>query len=1279
MLFLALFSGIGQANTIEVEDLTGSLTAEYLVNLLLGENSSVVVSNITITGTNLAIGKFTNGGTDDDTLGFDTGVVMSTGNVSYIPEGANLENTSHGEPGDSDLDALVGGNSSDAIVLEFDFIPQKAAISFNYRFASVETFGNNMYDDPFGLFVNGANIALLPDINNTRVSVSTIETTGDYYEAGPFNTSFTGFSIILTAIADVTPGSLNHMKFAIADMEDGIFDSGVFIEAGSFVSNTLPNTPESPLCEGETNPTNVFDLTPEFSWTFSDPDVNDTQGAYQILVGTSAGDSDMWNSGKVTSSSSTNISYAGSALDWNTTYYWRVKTWDDHNGEGPYCENQTFVSSTLPVANFMANVTSGTVPLTVSFTDQSLYATGWLWDFGDESTLDTQNSTHTYTNAGNYTVSLTATNAAGSNTSTKVDYITVTEVPVATTVNASYTSVTYNENDDMFVDSGIVVNGSSTFTSARVYIGDGYVPGEDFLRFTNTSSINGSFNPLTGILSLSGSGNTTAYQEVFRNIRYENINDNPNTSDRNITFVMGDNAVYLESTGHYYESVYSEIAISWTDAKAAAEARSLSGMQGYLATILTEEESVFLESKAPDNAWIGANDEEEEGVWRWVTGPDNGTVFYYRINDTTVEGLYSNWNREDDATEPNDWDTGEDYGQIRGAENKKWNDLPNEADVYYYLVEYGGMPDEPAPQLTATITVNIHSINDAPSMPGNFTNPTSGQSVERGSTINVTWGVSTDPENDAITYDLWYYNGTWSQIADLLDVTNYEFTIPIDDVSEAMFKVYANDSTDSSPENNVTFNLMSIIPGSDFTADVTSGLAPLTVNFTYDPSHYPTGLVWDFGDGINSTEQNPTHTYSTPGTYTVSLNASNLGGYNITTKTAYVTAAYVPVANFSANVTSGAVPLSVNFADTSFNDPTGWEWDFGDGGTSDEQHPTHNYTSAGNYTVSLNVTNIGGSNTIMRTDYITVAIAPVTNFTADATSGTAPLSVSFTDLSTNTPTTWEWDFGDGATSTSQSPTHTYTSAGTYTVSLNASNVGGYNVSTEVGYITVASGSSDSSRRASVSPGQPPESVTSTYTSVKHVMGGTSVEYDLSGTGSPVLGISFDAKDNEGLVVAKVQVLSERPEGISNPPGNSYQLMSIDVGSQGTISNHNADNIRINFKVSRDWIRENNIDPATIRMTRYNDGKWEELPTQSENEDDEYLYFVAQTQGFSIFSVVGDKFVLATQGANDVPPVFTEEGAEVPATAEDKKTPGFTGLMGLIFVAVACVASKRSRL
>ncbi|SFM33040.1 PKD domain-containing protein [Methanolobus profundi] len=851
---------------------------------------------------------------------------------------------------------------------------------------------------------------------------------------------------------------------------------------------------------------------------------------------------------------------------------------------------------------------------------------------------------------------------------------------LATSVNASYTSVTYDENDNMTIDQGIVVNGSSTFTSARVYIGDGYVENEDFLRFTNTSSINGSFSSLTGILSLSGSGNAADYQEAFRNVRYENINDTPDTSDRNITFVMGSNTLYLESTGHYYESVYNVSSISWTDAKDAAEARSLSGMQGYLATILTEDESAFLESKAPDNAWIGANDAAVEGEWRWVTGPENvtgeGTLFYYQGNSTTLPGFYTNWN----TGEPNDSGGTEEYAQILGAGNKMWNDLPDVGGVSYYLVEYGGMPNETAPQLTATITVSINSINDAPSMPGNFTSPLEGDSVERGSTINVSWGESTDVENDSLVYDLWYFNGTWTQIADMLNVASFNFTIPIDDVSGAMFKVYANDSVDNSSENNVTFDLTSFVPVTNFTADVTSGIVPITVNFTDLSSNHSTGWLWDFGDGNTSTDQNPTHIYTTGGTYNVSLNASNLAGSNVSTQLSYITAYSVPGSNFSANVTEGAVPLTVGFTDLSTNTPTSWYWDFGDGNNSTSQDPIHTYVTAGTYNVSLNATNIAGSDVTIQIAYISVYITPVANFSASVTSGTAPLSVTFTDLSSNTPTSWLWEFGDGSNSTSQNPTHSYTVAGSYNVTLNATNAAGSNASTRTAYINVSAASSSSgsddgsSHRTSVGPSMEPDTVSSSDTSVKYVMGGTAVEFDLSDGNGPVIAISFDSKDNEGLVVTKVQVLKERPSDVPVPQGSSYSLMSIDVGAVGTISEDNADNLRIRFKVSREWIEENNIDVSTIRMTRYHGEQWNDLPTYQEREENGYIYFYAETPGFSIFEIVGDEISEATEQV-PVPSSLDEEEVG-PVEEETPDTPGFTVIAGIVFVSLAVLVRRK---
>jgi PKD repeat protein len=162
-----------------------------------------------------------------------------------------------------------------------------------------------------------------------------------------------------------------------------------------------------------------------------------------------------------------------------------------------------------------------------------------------------------------------------------------------------------------------------------------------------------------------------------------------------------------------------------------------------------------------------------------------------------------------------------------------------------------------------------------------------------------------------------------------------------------------------------------------------------------------------------------------------------------------------PTAAFTATPTAGLAPLTVQFTDLSGGSPTSWAWTFGDGGTSSEQNPQHTYTAPGLYTVTLNATNEYGSDEEIRTDYITV-YAPVTaQFSANITSGIAPLTVQFTDLSTGGPTSWLWTFGDGNTSTAQNPVHTYTTAGTHTVTLTASHPYDSDTETKTAYITIA--------------------------------------------------------------------------------------------------------------------------------------------------------------------------------------------------------------------------------
>jgi PKD repeat protein len=167
-----------------------------------------------------------------------------------------------------------------------------------------------------------------------------------------------------------------------------------------------------------------------------------------------------------------------------------------------------------------------------------------------------------------------------------------------------------------------------------------------------------------------------------------------------------------------------------------------------------------------------------------------------------------------------------------------------------------------------------------------------------------------------------------------------------------------------------------------------------------------------------------------------------------------------PVAEFSGNPTSGPVPLTVNFTDMSTNAPTSWSWTFGDSGTSSAQDPSHDYTTADSYTVSLQACNAQGCDTETKTDYITATSGgnpPVAEFVGNPTSGPVPLTVNFTDQSTNSPTSWSWDFGDTGSDTVQDPSHEYTSANTYTVSLSAYNSYGQGTETKVDYITATGG------------------------------------------------------------------------------------------------------------------------------------------------------------------------------------------------------------------------------
>lgn len=165
-----------------------------------------------------------------------------------------------------------------------------------------------------------------------------------------------------------------------------------------------------------------------------------------------------------------------------------------------------------------------------------------------------------------------------------------------------------------------------------------------------------------------------------------------------------------------------------------------------------------------------------------------------------------------------------------------------------------------------------------------------------------------------------------------------------------------------------------------------------------------------------------------------------------------------PAIQFSGSPVTGTTPMTVNFIDSSTNTPTDWLWDFGDSTTSTSQNPSHTYTIAGAYNVSLQATNNAGSNKLIKNSYINanapLPLKPVVAFSASIVAGVSPMTVTFTDESTNNPTSWLWNFGDNNKGNLKNPVHVYRSAGIYTVSLTSSNSGGSNILTKTNFIHV---------------------------------------------------------------------------------------------------------------------------------------------------------------------------------------------------------------------------------
>jgi PKD repeat protein len=273
---------------------------------------------------------------------------------------------------------------------------------------------------------------------------------------------------------------------------------------------------------------------------------------------------------------------------------------------------------------------------------------------------------------------------------------------------------------------------------------------------------------------------------------------------------------------------------------------------------------------------------------------------------------------------------------------------------------------------------------------------------------------------------------------------------PVDGFYDVTLSVTNNCGTDTYMATIPVFTA----PSADFTATPTSGCPTLTVNFQDQSSPNTITWSWSFPGGTPSTStlQNPSIAYTSPGTYSVTLTASNPAGNDIEVRTGYITVGAAPTANFTSAV-NGA---TATFTNTSINPPGSgtpvYQWDFGDGNSSTQTSPTHTYSAGGTYNVVLTITNLCGSNS--KTSQVVILLPPVASFTGTPTTGCTPMTVQFTSTSQGA-TTYSWSFPGGtpSTSTAQNPSVVYNSVGSNNVSLTVTNAAGSNTSTQNNYIT----------------------------------------------------------------------------------------------------------------------------------------------------------------------------------------------------------------------------------
>ncbi len=631
-----------------------------------------------------------------------------------------------------------------------------------------------------------------------------------------------------------------------------------------------------------------------------------------------------------------------------------------------------------PQAAFTANTTSSCPGTTVfHFTNQSTGAASYTWDFGDGTTSNDVNPDHVYHQSGTFTVTLIAQNIFGcQDVKTRNQYITIFPQPDATIgVNSTFGC----DVNTVFQFS----NGSTNITTWQWTFGDGTTSNQP--NPTHQFNNNGTFNV---------------------NLTLTNSYGCVDVSDGPLAIRVGPG--YYPGVSMDQDTGCVPLTVQFNNPNQNVATCVWNFGDGNTSTVLRPNHTYTAPGTFPVTLTITANDGCQVIATSQVYVMDKPSVSFTYSNTTGCAPLTVSFTNNSQNYDSCRWLFGDGSSSYLNNPTHTYT-AGGSFSVTLQCWNAAGCTRADAEQnlINVTTTQAAYTADQrmgCPPLDVNFT------ALTQGSNLTYFWNFG-----DGTTSNLANPSHTYSTSG------AFDVTLIVSDpigCTDTLFRgAY----------------IQTLNPTAGYTPPPTTvGCAPLTTQFT-DATFGAVSWLWNFGDGNTSTQQNPSHTYSTPGFYNVSLTTTSAGGGCVQTISNFssfdVRGGY---AGFS-NSTTACPPYIVQLTDTSLN-AVSWFWNFGDGTTSTDQHPSHTYGVGGYHSVTLSITTADGC-TYSTMQNNGVYFTPFgSNFYAIPQDTALPMPVQFYANSIGA-TGWLWDFGDGNSSTDENPLHIYTTNSISPVSL----------------------------------------------------------------------------------------------------------------------------------------------------------------------------------------------------------------------------------------------------